>query len=132
MIELRNEDEIELYLTCPATAWVCADEGVSREVVELRVNRANPPEGGRWRIVGPPYVVTNPSPCGGVLAPAALAPRASRIGGKEGGLMAKITELYAYIVEDQGPDDEGAAGVKTAQGWTPLVAAASPRRKGSR
>jgi|CXWL01.1.fsa_nt_gi hypothetical protein len=37
--------------------------------------------------------------------------------------MPKITEMYAFVTADQGPDDEGVVGVNTPSGWMPLVGA---------
>lgn len=36
--------------------------------------------------------------------------------------MPKITEIYAFIAEDDGPDDEGIVAVKVDDQWFPLVA----------
>ncbi|GAI80255.1 unnamed protein product [marine sediment metagenome] len=42
--------------------------------------------------------------------------------------MPRIEEMYAFIVEDSGPDDEGVIGIQTEPGtdgkrlWLPLVA----------
>ncbi len=41
--------------------------------------------------------------------------------------MPKITELYAWVLEDSGPDDEGIAGWKFDDSWLPLVGADMPR-----
>ena len=41
--------------------------------------------------------------------------------------MPRIEEMYAFIVEDSGPDDEGVIGIQTEPGtdgkrlWLPLV-----------
>lgn len=37
--------------------------------------------------------------------------------------MPKIEEMYAFVAEDSGPDDEGIVGINTATGWMPLVGA---------
>ena len=43
--------------------------------------------------------------------------------------MPRIEEIYAFIVEDSGPDDEGVIGIQTEPGkdgkrlWLPLVGA---------
>jgi len=37
--------------------------------------------------------------------------------------MPKIQEMYAFIVEDSGPDDEGIIGIQSEEGWLPLVGA---------
>lgn len=37
--------------------------------------------------------------------------------------MPKITEMYAFIAEDTGPDDEGVIGFTTSTGWIPMVGA---------
>lgn len=42
--------------------------------------------------------------------------------------MPKIKEMYAFIVEDSGPDDEGVIGIQSMRGssgciWLPLVGA---------
>ena len=43
--------------------------------------------------------------------------------------MPRIEEMYAFIVEDSGPDDEGIIGMQTAPGdkgqilWLPMVGA---------
>lgn len=43
--------------------------------------------------------------------------------------MPRIEEMYAFIVEDSGPDDEGVIGIQTGPGddgqrlWLPLVGA---------
>lgn len=37
--------------------------------------------------------------------------------------MPKIQEMYAFIVEDSGPDDEGVIGIQSEEGWLPLVGA---------
>jgi len=43
--------------------------------------------------------------------------------------MPKITDMYAFIVEDTGPDDEGVIGIQSMEGesgeriWLPLVGA---------
>ena len=42
--------------------------------------------------------------------------------------MPKIKEMYAFIVEDSGPDDEGVIGIESMEGtsghiWLPLVGA---------
>ena len=37
--------------------------------------------------------------------------------------MPKIDEMYAFVVEDSGPDDEGVIGMNTKSGWMPLVGA---------
>lgn len=38
--------------------------------------------------------------------------------------MPRIDEMYAFITEDNGPEDEGIIGIKTPGGiWMPLVGA---------
>ena len=43
--------------------------------------------------------------------------------------MPRIEEIYAFVVEDSGPDDEGVIGIQTGSGddgqrlWLPLVGA---------
>lgn len=43
--------------------------------------------------------------------------------------MPRIEEMYAFVVEDSGPDDEGVIGIQTEPGddgrrlWLPLVGA---------
>jgi len=37
--------------------------------------------------------------------------------------MPKITEIYAFVTEDKGPDDEGIVGMNTGSGWMPMVGA---------
>ena len=37
--------------------------------------------------------------------------------------MPKIMKMYAYISEDDGPDDEGVVAVKMGDTWMPLVGA---------
>jgi len=37
--------------------------------------------------------------------------------------MPKIEEMYAFVIEDTGPDDEGVVGMGTKMGWMPLVGA---------
>ena len=43
--------------------------------------------------------------------------------------MPRIDEMYAFIVEDSGPDDEGVIGIQSMEGdsgyrlWLPLVGA---------
>ena len=37
--------------------------------------------------------------------------------------MPKIEEMYAFVTEDSGPDDEGIIGMNTGMGWMPLVGA---------
>lgn len=37
--------------------------------------------------------------------------------------MPRIEEMYAFVTEDSGPDDEGIIGMDTAMGWMPLVGA---------
>ncbi len=38
--------------------------------------------------------------------------------------MPKITEIYAFVTEDTGPDDEGMVGMQLPGGnWMPLVGA---------
>jgi hypothetical protein len=35
----------------------------------------------------------------------------------------RIREMYAFVVEDTGPDDEGVIGMDTMKGWVPFVGA---------
>lgn len=37
--------------------------------------------------------------------------------------MPKIDEMFAFIIEDSGPEDEGIIGISTPSGWMPLVGA---------
>jgi hypothetical protein len=37
--------------------------------------------------------------------------------------MPRITELFAFIAEDEGPEDEGVTAFLSSVGWTPMVAA---------
>ena len=37
--------------------------------------------------------------------------------------MPKIEQVYAFVAEDSGPDDEGVIGMMTKNGWLPLVGA---------
>lgn len=37
--------------------------------------------------------------------------------------MPRIEEMYAFVAEDSGPDDEGVVGMATKSGWMPLVGA---------
>lgn len=37
--------------------------------------------------------------------------------------MPKIEQMYAFIIEDTGPEDEGLIGMATPEGWMPLVGA---------
>jgi hypothetical protein len=37
--------------------------------------------------------------------------------------MPKITEMFVFITEDSGPEDEGIIGMNTGSGWMPLVGA---------
>ncbi len=37
--------------------------------------------------------------------------------------MPRIEEMYAFVAEDSGPDDEGIVGMGTRAGWVPLVGA---------
>ncbi len=37
--------------------------------------------------------------------------------------MPKIDEIYGFVCDDQGPDDEGIIGAMTAAGWMPLIGA---------
>ena len=37
--------------------------------------------------------------------------------------MPKITEMFAFIAEDNGPDDEGVVGMSARQWFLPLVGA---------
>lgn len=37
--------------------------------------------------------------------------------------MPRIEEMYAFVAEDAGPDDEGVVGMNTGLGWVPLVGA---------
>ena len=34
--------------------------------------------------------------------------------------MPRIEEMYAFVAEDSGPDDEGVVGMATGSGWVPL------------
>lgn len=35
--------------------------------------------------------------------------------------MPKIMEMYAFVAEDEGPEDEGIIGFKSCTGWMPMV-----------
>lgn len=37
--------------------------------------------------------------------------------------MPRIEEMYAFVAEESGPDDEGVVAMKTELGWMPLVGA---------
>ena len=37
--------------------------------------------------------------------------------------MPRIEEMFAFVAEDSGPDDEGVVGMYTKNGWMPLVGA---------
>lgn len=37
--------------------------------------------------------------------------------------MPRIESMFAFVVEDTGPDDEGVIGIQTPEGWMPLVGA---------
>jgi len=37
--------------------------------------------------------------------------------------MPRIEEMYAFVAEDSGPEDEGLVGMNTGAGWMPLVGA---------
>lgn len=37
--------------------------------------------------------------------------------------MPKITEMFAFVTEDKGPDNEGLVGMKLGSNWMPLVGA---------
>ncbi len=37
--------------------------------------------------------------------------------------MPKIEEMYAFVAEDTGPDDEGVVAMATGSGWLPMVGA---------
>jgi hypothetical protein len=37
--------------------------------------------------------------------------------------MPKITEMYAFVMEDSGPDDEGVMAMQLGDFWYPLVGA---------
>ncbi len=37
--------------------------------------------------------------------------------------MPKITEMFAFVTEDKGPDDEGIVGMKLGSTWMPMVGA---------
>ena len=37
--------------------------------------------------------------------------------------MPRIEEMYAFVCEDTGPDDEGIMGFLTESGWMPMVGA---------
>lgn len=46
--------------------------------------------------------------------------------------MPRIEEMFAFVAEDTGPDDEGIVGVNTPGGWMPLVGADMARVKSLR
>lgn len=48
--------------------------------------------------------------------------------------MPKITEMWAYIIEDDGPDDEGVTAFQPVGGdaWMPMVGADEARMKSLR
>lgn len=37
--------------------------------------------------------------------------------------MPRIEEMYAFVAEDSGPEDEGIIGMNLGYGWMPLVGA---------
>ena len=37
--------------------------------------------------------------------------------------MPRIEEMYAFVAEDKGPDDEGLTGFMANTGWMPMVGA---------
>ncbi|TET42665.1 MAG: hypothetical protein E3J66_03215 [Dehalococcoidia bacterium] len=37
--------------------------------------------------------------------------------------MPRIEEMYAFVAEDSGPDDEGVVGFMADTGWMPMVGA---------
>ncbi|GAH63566.1 unnamed protein product [marine sediment metagenome] len=37
--------------------------------------------------------------------------------------MPRIEQMYAFVCEDSGPEDEGIIGMQTGMGWMPLVGA---------
>lgn len=37
--------------------------------------------------------------------------------------MPRIEEMFAFVAEDSGPDDEGIVGMNMGAGWMPLVGA---------
>ena len=37
--------------------------------------------------------------------------------------MPRIKEMFAFVAEGSGPDDEGVVGMNTGSGWMPLVGA---------
>ena len=37
--------------------------------------------------------------------------------------MPRIEEMYAFVAEDKGPDDEGVVGFMADTGWMPMVGA---------
>ena len=41
----------------------------------------------------------------------------------EEGTMPRIEEMYAFVTEDSGPDDEGVIGMNTGSRWLPMVGA---------
>ena len=46
--------------------------------------------------------------------------------------MPKITEMFAYIAEDEGPDDEGVIAHRVGDTWVPLVGGDMKRMKSLR
>ena len=44
-------------------------------------------------------------------------------GEPERSLMPRIEEMYAFVAEDKGPDDEGIIGFMAETGWMPMVGA---------
>jgi len=46
--------------------------------------------------------------------------------------MPKIEQMYAFVCEDSGPEDEGIIGMQTGMGWMPLVGADMARVKSLR
>ena len=41
--------------------------------------------------------------------------------------MPRITEMFAFVVEDSGPDDEGVPAIETPRGVLPLMGADTQR-----
>jgi len=37
--------------------------------------------------------------------------------------MPRIEEMFAFVAEDSGPEDEGLVGTNTGDGWMPLIGA---------
>lgn len=41
--------------------------------------------------------------------------------------MPRITEIFAFVAQDSGPEDEGLAAFRSTMGWMPLIGADAER-----